>query len=174
LFDWLTVRENVEFGPRMAGVAAKQRRERAEKYLSLVGLRKFADRYPYELSGGMKQRAAIARALANNPDILLMDEPFASLDAQTRELMQEELLRIWEETRTTVLFITHSIEEAIYLSSDVTVMTHRPGRLKQSFSISLPYPRADYNIRTDARFLELKVQIHELVREEILKHVEEE
>jgi NitT/TauT family transport system ATP-binding protein len=174
LFDWLTVRENIEFGPRMGGVDPRERRERANKYLALIGLRKFADRYPYELSGGMKQRVAIARALANDPDILLMDEPFAALDAQTRELMQEELLSIWEATKKTVLFITHSIEEAVYLSSDVAVMTYRPGKLKRVFGVSLPYPRSDYNIRTTPEFLHLKLAIHELVREEIVKHAAEE
>jgi NitT/TauT family transport system ATP-binding protein len=174
LFDWLTVRENVEFGPRMAGIKAKERSDRANKFLGMVGLRKFANRYPYELSGGMKQRVAIARALANSPEILLMDEPFASLDAQTRELMQEELLQIWETTRKTILFITHSVDEAIYLSTEVAVMSYRPGRLKEIFPVSLPYPRSEYSIRTDPRFLELKVAIHDLVREEITKHVDEE
>jgi ABC-type nitrate/sulfonate/bicarbonate transport system ATPase subunit len=173
LFDWLTVRENIEFGPRMAEVDAGERAERSNKYLALIGLRKFADRYPYELSGGMKQRVAIARALANDPDVLLMDEPFAALDAQTRELMQEELLRIWETTKKTVLFITHSIEEAVYLSTDVAVMTYRPGKLKRIFSVSLPYPRSDYSIRTAPEFLQLKLAIHELVREEIMKHAGE-
>jgi len=119
LFDWLSVSENIEFGLRMRGIKARERAERANKFLALMGLRQFANRYPYELSGGMKQRVAIARALANNPDILLMDEPFASLDAQTRELMQEELLKIWETTRKTILFITHSVDEAIYLSNEV-------------------------------------------------------
>jgi NitT/TauT family transport system ATP-binding protein len=174
LFDWLTVRENIEFGPRMAGVKARERSERADTFLSMVGLRKFANRYPYELSGGMRQRVAIARALANNPEILFMDEPFASLDAQTRELMQEELLKIWETTGKTILFITHSVDEAIYLSTDVAVMSYRPGRIKQMFPVALPYPRADYSIRTDERFLQLKVAITELVREEINKHVEED
>lgn len=174
LFDWLTVRQNIEFGPRMGGVDPQQRVERVNQYLSLIGLRKFADRFPYELSGGMKQRVAIARALANDPDILLMDEPFAALDAQTRELMQEELLRIWEATKKTILFITHSIEEAVYLSSDVAVMTYRPGRLKRVFDVSLPYPKSDYNIRAAPEFLQLKLAIHELVREEIVKHAAEE
>jgi NitT/TauT family transport system ATP-binding protein len=174
LFDWLTVRENIEFGPRMAGIKARERSERADKFLSMIGLRKFANRYPYELSGGMRQRVAIARALANNPEILLMDEPFASLDAQTRELMQEELLKIWETTGKTILFITHSVDEAIYLSTDVAVMSYRPGRLKEIFQVSLPYPRAQYSIRTDSRFLELKVAINDLVREEIAGHLEED
>jgi NitT/TauT family transport system ATP-binding protein len=174
LFDWLNVRENIEFGPRMAGIKAHERSDRANRYLSMVGLRKFANRYPYELSGGMKQRVAIARALANSPEILLMDEPFASLDAQTRELMQEELLKIWETTNRTVLFITHSVDEAVYLSTEVAVMSYRPGRLKKIFPVSLPYPRAEYSIRTDPRFLELKVAIHDLVRQEISKHVDED
>ena len=152
----------------------RERSERADTFLNMVGLRRFANRYPYELSGGMRQRVAIARALANNPEILLMDEPFASLDAQTRELMQEELLKIWETTGKTILFITHSVDEAIYLSTDVAVMSYRPGRIKQMFPVALPYPRADYSIRTDERFLELKVTITELVREEINKHVEED
>ncbi len=158
----------------MAGVKVRERSERADTFLNMVGLRKFANRYPYELSGGMRQRVAIARALANNPKILLMDEPFASLDAQTRELMQEELLKIWETTGKTILFITHSVDEAIYLSTDVAVMSYRPGRIKQMFPVSLPYPRAEYSIRTDERFLELKVAITELVREEINKHVKED
>lgn len=174
LFDWLTVRKNIEFGLRMAGVKPRERSQQANKFLGMIGLRRFENHYPYELSGGMKQRVAIARALANNPDILLMDEPFASLDAQTRELMQEELLKIWETTGKTVLFITHSIDEAIYLSSDVAVMSFRPGRLKQMFPVSLPYPRSEYGIRTDRRFLELKVAIHELVRTEIAKQVDAE
>jgi NitT/TauT family transport system ATP-binding protein len=174
LFDWLTVRENIEFGPRMAGVKAPERLERANKFLSMVGLRKFADRYPYELSGGMKQRVAIARALANSPEILLMDEPFASLDAQTREVLQEELLRIWEATGKTVLFITHSVDEAIYLSTEVAVMSYRPGRIKTIFDVTLPYPRSQYGIRTDPRFLELKVAVHDLVREETIRYMEDE
>jgi NitT/TauT family transport system ATP-binding protein len=122
----------------------------------------------------MRQRVAIARALANDPEILLMDEPFASLDAQTRELMQEELLKIWEATGKTILFITHSVDEAIYLSTDVAVMSYRPGRIKQMFPVALPYPRADYSIRTDERFLQLKIAITELVREEIDQHVEDD
>ncbi len=174
LFDWLTVRQNIEFGPRMSDIEPRERAQRADKYLALIGLKKFADRYPYELSGGMKQRVAIARALANDPEILLMDEPFAALDAQTRELMQEELLSIWEATKKTILFITHSIEEAVYLSSDIAVMTHRPGRIKRLFEVSLPYPRIGYNIRSAPEFLQLKLAVHELVREEITKHAAEE
>jgi NitT/TauT family transport system ATP-binding protein len=172
LFDWLTVRENIEFGLRMAGIKAKERSEHSDRFIGMIGLRKFENRYPYELSGGMKQRVAIARALASNPAILLMDEPFASLDAQTRELMQEELLKIWQATGKTILFITHSVEEAIYLSSDVAVMSFRPGRLKQLFHVSLPYPRAEYSVRADHCFLELKAAIHGLVRDEIARAAE--
>jgi len=170
LFDWLTVKKNIEFGLRMRGIPERERAAKADEYLALVGLRKFSHRYPYELSGGMKQRVAIARALANDPEILLMDEPFASLDAQTREIMQEELLRIWERTGKTILFITHSIEEAIYLSTDVAVMTFRPGHLKCTLRVELPYPRGDFNIRTAPRFVELEKVIHHLIREEIAKH----
>jgi NitT/TauT family transport system ATP-binding protein len=174
LFDWLTVRENIEFGPRMAGIHRGERAKRADMYLSMIGLRKFSDRYPYELSGGMKQRVAIARALANDPAILLMDEPFAALDAQTRELMQEELLKIWEATKKSILFITHSIEEAVFLSTDVAVMSRRPGRLKRLFVVSLPYPRSNYNIRSAPEFTQLKMAIHELVREEIVTNPDDE
>jgi NitT/TauT family transport system ATP-binding protein len=174
LFDWLTVRQNIEFGPRMAGIGYAERAERADMYLSMIGLRKFSDRYPYELSGGMKQRVAIARALANDPAILLMDEPFAALDAQTREVMQEELLKIWEATKKSILFITHSIEEAVFLSTDVAVMSRRPGRLKQLFAVSLPYRRSNYNIRTVPEFTQLKMAIHELVREEIVTDLDDE
>ena len=123
LFNWLTVRQNVEFGLQMAGVPQKRRRLRSDELLGMVGLTRFADRYPYELSGGMKQRTAISRALATNPDILLMDEPFAALDTQSREILQEELVRIWDLTRKTVVFVTHSIDEAIYLSTRVVVFT---------------------------------------------------
>jgi NitT/TauT family transport system ATP-binding protein len=172
LFDWLTVRQNIEFGPRMAGVDRIKRAERADMYLSLIGLRRFSERYPYELSGGMKQRVAIARALANDPDILLMDEPFAALDAQTRELMQEELLKIWEATKRTILFITHSIEEAVFLSTEVAVMTHRPGNIKRLFAILIPHPRS-YSVRNSPDFMQLKTFIHGLVREEIAKHTDE-
>jgi NitT/TauT family transport system ATP-binding protein len=169
LFNWLTVRENVEFGPRMKGVPPSERRKTSEQLLGMVGLTHFADRYPYELSGGMKQRAAITRALANNPDVLLMDEPFAALDAQSREMMQEELVRIWEATRKTVLFVTHSIDEAIYLSTRVVVFTARPGRIKYILDVKLPEPRHDPHIRTSSEFANAKEAILDLVREETIK-----
>jgi NitT/TauT family transport system ATP-binding protein len=168
LFDWLTVRQNIEFGPRMAGVKARERSQRADTFLSMVGLRKFANRYPYELSGGMRQRVAIARALANDPEILLMDEPFASLDAQTRELMQEELQRIWQQTRKTVLFVTHDIDEAVYLGDRVLVFTARPGEIKAELDISLPQPR-NIELKKSAEFLAYRNTIWDLLRAEVLK-----
>src|SRR5262245_51406682 len=166
LFKWLTVRQNVEFGPKMHGLPSRARRERADQLLALVGLHRFGDRYPYELSGGMQQRAAIARALATDPEILLMDEPFGSLDAQSRDMMQEELLRIWQASGKTILFITHSVDEAIYLSTRVVVLTARPGRIKHVFEVPLPPSRLDYHIRTSAEFVRAKQSILDMVREE--------
>ncbi len=136
LFTWMTVEENVLFGPSCRGLSRPSARDLASRYLKLVGLQRFAGRYPYELSGGMQQRVGIARALANDPALLLMDEPFAALDAQTRELMQEELKRIWRESRKTVLFITHSIDEALFLGTRVAVMSARPGRIKDAFPVA--------------------------------------
>src|SRR6266566_9181096 len=173
LLPWRTVLNNVRYGLECLNVGAREAKERASHFIELVGLSGFEHHYPYELPGGMQQRVNLARALVMDPKILLMDEPFASLDAQTREVMQEELLQIWVKAKKTVLFITHSVDEAIYLSNEVAVMTYRPGRMKRIFPVSLPYPRGEYTIRTDQRFLELKVAIHDLVREEITKHVDE-
>jgi NitT/TauT family transport system ATP-binding protein len=141
LFPWMTVQKNVEFGLKAQGVAEAERSRVAGEYLTLVKLKGFEDRYPYEISGGMKQRAAIARALAPSPDILLMDEPFGALDAQTRVLLQEELARIVAEMRCTVLFVTHSIEEAVFLADRVVVMSAHPGRIKSVHRVELPRPR---------------------------------
>jgi len=141
LFPWRTVLKNVEFGLEIKGVGDKARREIAEKYIELVGLQGFENHYPYELSGGMKQRVAIARALATEPAILLMDEPFGSVDAQTRNILQEELLRIWKRTKKTVLFVTHSVDEAVYLADRVAVMSARPGCLVKCLDIDIPRPR---------------------------------
>ncbi|HWQ74140.1 MAG TPA: ABC transporter ATP-binding protein [Syntrophomonas sp.] len=152
LFPWRNVRDNVQFGLEIQTVPKKQRREIAQKYIDLVGLSGFEDRYPYELSGGMKQRVAIARALAYNPKVLLMDEPFAAVDAQTRELLQDELLRIWEKTGKTIVFITHSIEEAVFLADRVAVMTCNPGTVKEIIDIDLPKPRKIGNVRTSSNF----------------------
>ena len=133
LYPWLTVYRNVEFGPRMRGIRGALLRERTERCLRMVRLWEFKEAYPYELSGGMQQRAAIARVLANDPHILLMDEPFGALDALTREHLQEELLGLWRQTGKTVIFVTHSVEEAVYLGTDVVVMTERPGRISDRF-----------------------------------------
>ena len=129
LYPWMTVRQNVELGPKLRGVKAAQRREEGQRFLDMVGLAEFADRRPYELSGGMQQRCQIARVLTNDPDIILMDEPFGALDALTRERLQNELLEIWRATRSTIFFITHSVDEAVFLGTRVMVMSPRPGRI---------------------------------------------
>jgi len=151
LFPWMTVRDNVEFGLEARRLPVAERREVSSRLLKVVGLSDFAERFPHQLSGGMKQRVSIARALAVDPSLLLMDEPFGALDAQTRHLLQDELLRIWREYRKTVVFVTHSIEEAIYLSDRIVVMTARPGRVKQIVVVSEARPRdmasADMNQR---------------------------
>ena len=141
LFPWRTVLENIEVGLEIRGVPKAERRRIAQEHLELVGLTGAGARYPHEISGGMKQRVAIARSLAYKPDVLLMDEPFAALDAQTREILQGELLRIWERYRKTIVFITHSLDEAIFLSDRIAVMTRRPGTVKQILDVPLPRPR---------------------------------
>ncbi|MDR0875967.1 MAG: ABC transporter ATP-binding protein [Clostridiales Family XIII bacterium] len=141
LFPWRTVEKNVEFGLEVKGLKKNERAEIAREFIELVGLSEFADRYPYELSGGMKQRIAIARALAYDPDVLLMDEPFAAVDEQTRTLLHDELLRIWDKTHKTIIFVTHSIDEAIFLSDRVLVMTSSPGTIRDEIEIELPRPR---------------------------------
>jgi ABC-type nitrate/sulfonate/bicarbonate transport system ATPase subunit len=141
LFPWLTVRENIGFGPRHRGVPAPTAAKETARFLDMVGLTAFAERYPHELSGGMKQRVAIARVLANDADILLMDEPFGALDALTRSKLQEELIDIWQRTRLTVIFVTHSVEEAVMLADRVVVMTAGPGRIESDTTIDLPRPR---------------------------------
>jgi NitT/TauT family transport system ATP-binding protein len=141
LFPWLTVQENVEFGLRMQGVTKPERRARSQQYLRLVHLARFETSYVHQLSGGMKQRVALARSLATEPDVLLMDEPFAALDAQTRDLLHEELARIWAETGKTIVFVTHNVREAVRLGSRVILLTFRPGRIKSQFIITLPRPR---------------------------------
>jgi NitT/TauT family transport system ATP-binding protein len=141
LFPWRTVRRNVEAGLEIRGMKRAERRSEAERFLRLVGLHDFADHFPHQLSGGMRQRVAIARALAYGPEILLMDEPFGALDAQTRELLQQELLTIWEQSATTVVFVTHSIDEAIFLSDRIAVLGRGPGRVKEIIDVDLPRPR---------------------------------
>jgi len=167
LFPWLTVQKNVEFALR-AEFGKGERRRVARDHLALVGLEQFANAYPSQLSGGMRQRVAIARALSYRPEILLMDEPFGALDAQTRQLMQELLTRLWEQHRLTVLFVTHDIDEAVFLSDRVLVMTNRPGRIKLDIPIALERPR-HFELFSSPEFLEYKAQLLASVREESLK-----
>lgn len=141
LFPWLTVRQNVEFGLKMKGIGKTEREAKVREYLRLVHLSQFEDSYTHELSGGMRQRVALARALATEPDVLLMDEPFAALDAQTRDLLHDELERIWKETGCTVIFVTHNVREAVRLGDRVALFTFRPGRVKREYAIDLPRPR---------------------------------
>ncbi len=163
LFPWLTVEQNIEFGLRERRVAKAQRRARVREQIASVGLSGFERRYPQELSGGMRQRVAIARALVNDPKILLLDEPFAALDAQTRTLMQQELLRVWSAARRTAIFITHNIEEAILLGDRVVVMTARPGRIKEIVTVSLSRPRDV----TSAEFNETRRRIGSMLESEV-------
>jgi NitT/TauT family transport system ATP-binding protein len=165
LFPWLTVAGNVEFGPALRGRPAAERRQTVARYLDLVGLRAHAEKYPAQLSGGMKQRVAIARALANDPAIILMDEPFGALDAQTRETLQDELSRIQRVEPKTILFVTHSIREAVYLADRVVVMTSVPGRIRQIFPIKLPEVRD----RFAAEFTQYESDITRVVKEEVAK-----
>jgi NitT/TauT family transport system ATP-binding protein len=165
LFPWLTVTGNVEFGLRLSGAPADERRRTVARYLELVGLAAHAAKYPAQLSGGMKQRVAIARALANNPSIILMDEPFGALDAQTREVLQDELGRIQRVEHKTVLFVTHSIREAVYLADRVVVMTTAPGRIKQVVSVKLPEVRD----RFAPEFTQYESELTRMVKEEVAK-----
>jgi NitT/TauT family transport system ATP-binding protein len=166
LFPWMRVLENVAFGPRMLGHANPE--GVARTFLSLVGLERFARSYPAALSGGMQQRVAIARALATYPPVLLMDEPFGALDAQTRSIMQEELLKIWAQFRTTVVFVTHDVDEAIFLSDRIVVMRTQPGAVKEEIIVDLPRPRTPAMMLTD-RFTSLRGRVLNLIREETLK-----
>ena len=158
LFPWLTAQENVEFGLRLQGLGAQERGERARHYLRLVGLQDFGHALPKELSGGMKQRCAIARAYAVNPSLLLMDEPFGALDALTRVQMQDDLLGTWQQERKTVVFITHDVDEAVYLASRVVVMSPRPGRISEVVDVSLPYPRNE-DLRLSPEFAEIRARV---------------
>ena len=167
LFPWLTVRDNVCFGLREKGMPREQQLDIANGFLQKVGLKGFEHHYPKQLSGGMQQRTAIARALANDPRILLMDEPFGALDHQTRELMQELLLGIWEAQKKTVLFVTHDIDESVFMASRVVVMSARPGRIKLDRRVELAHPR-HYSVKTSPAFAELKAELTESVRAEVL------
>ncbi|WP_260853336.1 ABC transporter ATP-binding protein [Kocuria palustris] len=159
LLPWKSVRANVELGPRLRGVPAQERREAAERELALVGLEAFADRKPYELSGGMQQRAQIARVLANDPAVILMDEPFGALDALSRERLQVELRGIWRQDRKTIVFITHSIDEAVYLGTRVLVMSPRPGRIALDLPVEVGRDHDDVSVRTSPEFTALRERI---------------
>jgi NitT/TauT family transport system ATP-binding protein len=170
LFPWLTVGQNVEFGMKMKGLSKAEREEKVRYYLRLVHLSQFKDSRPHQLSGGMRQRVALARALATEPDVLLMDEPFAALDAQTRDLLHDELERIWAETRRTIIFVTHNVREAVRLGNRVVLFTFRPGRVKQEFTVDLPRPRhlEEVDVARTAR------EILDSLRDEINKSLEAE
>ena len=168
LFPWFNILSNVAYGLRCRGVPARHAYERAMAFIGIVGLSGFESKYPYQLSGGMQQRANLARALTVDPEILLMDEPFAALDAQTREVVQAELLRIWSEARKTVLFITHQIDEAIYLSDRVVVMSARPGRILADLSVALPRPR-ELRIKRTPEFAALADEVWDLIAPQIKK-----
>ncbi|ADL08351.1 ABC transporter ATP-binding protein [Thermosediminibacter oceani] len=169
IFPWMKVTENVEYGLRMRGIPARERKEIALKYLKLMGLEKFADYYPHQLSGGMKQRINVARAFASDPEILLMDEPFGALDEQNRLILQQELLRIWEGSGKTTVFITHSIDEALLLGDRIIVMTALPGKIKAILEVGLARPRDMLSIKSSPQFVELYKEIWGLLREEVLK-----
>lgn len=165
LYPWRTVLGNITFGLEITGVPKEKARERAMRFVEMVGLDGFENAYPHTLSGGMKQRVGIARALAYDPEVLLMDEPFGSLDAQTRKVMQGELIRIWEEMKKTVIFVTHSVIEATYLADKIVVMTARPGRVKGIIDVDLPRPR-DY---TGREYLRIRKEVLGLLEEEVMK-----
>jgi len=166
LFPWRTVRENIEFGLETGEVGKEDRRRISQEFIDMVGLTDFGDAYPKELSGGMQQRVGLARALAIDPEILLMDEPFGALDAQTRELMQTELLRIWSEHQKTSVFVTHDIEEAIFLSDRVVVLTARPGRILEIVDVPFDRPRFDRDLKSTQKFGELRDEIWGLLFQE--------
>ena len=168
LFPWKTIQQNVEFGLKAQGVGRRARAETARRLLTVVRLEGFEDRYPHEISGGMKQRAAIARAIAPDPDVLLMDEPFGALDAQTRVLLQEEVARIAAETRKTILFVTHSIDEAVFLADRIVVMTSRPGRIRDIHTVDLPRPRVP-EMRSEPTYHRLVETLWQSLRPEFQK-----
>ncbi len=167
LFPWLTIEQNIRFGLRERGMPEHEQKERADYFIAKVGLRGFEQHFPKQLSGGMQQRTAIARALANDPKILLLDEPFGALDNQTRVLMQELLLGIWESAQKTVLFVTHDIDEAIFMANRVAVFSARPGRIKTELAVGFPHPR-HYTIKTSPEFMALKARLTEEIRAEAM------
>ncbi|HUH59070.1 MAG TPA: ABC transporter ATP-binding protein [Candidimonas sp.] len=171
LFPWMTVLENVAFGLKLRGMAKKERHQVAMKYVDMVGLKSFVDAYPKALSGGMRQRVSIARVLANDPDVILLDEPFAALDAMTRQVLQEQLVQIYEQSGKTVVFITHSIDEALLLATRIIILGAKPGRVVQDIANDLPHPR-NADVQLSPRFNELKSQIWGTVQAEVMKSLE--
>jgi len=169
LFPWLNVIDNITFGPRMAGAPAEQYAAQAARYVQLMGLTGFEKHYPYELSGGMQQRVALARAWISEPELFLMDEPFGALDAQTRLMMQELLLRVWERSRTTVMFVTHDIDEALFLADRIFIMTARPGRIKENLVVDFARPRNYETIIFEQQYIMLKQRILQAIRGETLQ-----
>ena len=174
VFPWLTVLENAAFGLMARGVSRKERETRAREVLDRVGLSRFLHAYPRELSGGMKQRVNLARAFANDPDLLLMDEPFAAVDEHTKLILQDGLLHMWEGSRKTVVFITHSIEEAIRLADRIVIMSARPGRIKAEIPVDIPRPRNVYELQTSPEFLRVRGLVWEALKEEVLALAERE
>ena len=165
LFPWRSVKKNIEFGLEIKGLQEEKKKDMVRNLVSLINLKGFEDSHPRELSSGMKQRVAIARALAHDPKLLIMDEPFGSLDAQTRNIMQKELLRIWDKTKKTIIFVTHSVDEAVFLADRIAVLTSRPGSLKTIFEIKIPHPRD----RTSVEFLQIRGKILKELEEEVEK-----
>jgi ABC-type nitrate/sulfonate/bicarbonate transport system ATPase subunit len=173
LLPWKTVLENVAFPLQIRRMSKQVIHDRCMQHLDLVGLRRFAEAYPHQLSGGMQQRVGLARALATDPDILLMDEPFGAIDAQTRELMQEELMRIWSTRKKTVFFITHDLDEAVYLADRLVVLTRQPGRIRSIIDVDLPRPRWEYDVRGHPRFVEIRSRIWQMLRGDLLEEERE-
>jgi NitT/TauT family transport system ATP-binding protein len=174
LMPWRTVAQNVAFPLRVRKLPKDEIAARTAKYLDLVGLGKFADRYPFQLSGGMQQRVGLARALAVEADVLLMDEPFGAIDAQQRELMQEELLRIWAATGKTIVLVTHDIDEAVYLSQRIIQLSPHPGRVRSEVTVNLPHPRWEYDARSEPGFTEVRREIWSSIRSDVIREKERE
>jgi NitT/TauT family transport system ATP-binding protein len=173
LFPWKSLQENIAYGLTLRGKPKREVETTVKRYIHLVGLQGFEKSYPYQLSGGMQQRAGLARALAVNPSLLLMDEPFGSLDAQTRETLQEQLSKILEQERKTMLFVTHSIDEAIYLGDRILLMTSRPGRIREILSVEIPRPRDISRVRSDARSVRLRTYIWEQLKQDSAQNISE-
>jgi NitT/TauT family transport system ATP-binding protein len=169
VFPWMKVIENVEYSLKLRGVPFEERKKIAQFYLKLMGMENFADYYPHQLSGGMKQRVNVARAFASDPEILLMDEPFGALDEQNRLILQQELLKIWEGSGKTAIFITHSIDEAIFLGDRIVVMTAQPGRVKAAFDVGFERPREMLSLKSTPQFIELYRKVWQVLKEEVLK-----